>query len=244
MLGRSMLRGAVIIMTMLLLQITPTQAANKPPPSDAEREHLADKMAAGFVTAIRKESKYWWECGVPTPREQWLPRAKTMANALLDALDEFNVKVNPWGPWGVIYHESRGNRCAVGPNPRKVAYRKGLIEQKQYYMWTEEEVLSVVNHRQWGKRVADLGLGQVVWRRYARIKENGRVRIPTAQEMLSVENGARVLAYGMLQRQHYKNAREWKPMPWLFWPGSAPDWDYGMTISRIVKRMGGPAIRP
>ena len=150
------------------------------------------------------------------------------------------VKINPWGVWGVIYNESRGNRCAIGPNPRKIAYQKKLIGQKNWRLWTEEEVLRVMSHKRMKNRPADLGVGQVVWKKFARLKENGVVRVPTIKEMLSVETGTRIVAYSMWQRTKYKLNRRWQHMPWLFWPGRRPHVNYGRHVAHIVKNMGGP----
>jgi len=201
---------------------------------------LADKMANGFVKALEREGAEWYECGKSTPREQWSDRASKLADSLLSAMGDYDTKINPWGVWGVVYNESRGNRCAIGPNPRKTAYRKRLIEKKNWRLWTEKEVLGVMSHRSMRKRPADLGVGQVVWKKFARLKENGIVRVPTVEEMLSIDAGMKVVAYSMWHRTKYKYNYSWKRMPWLFWPGRKPHLPYGRQIAMIVKNMGGP----
>ncbi len=208
--------------------------------SKKKRKKLADEMAQGFVTILKKENHSWYECGEKTPKDKWLSRATRMARALVEALHEAKVNINPWGVWGTIYNESEGNRCAVGPNPRKVAYARRLIKSKNWRLWTEEDVLNVVNNKRWGKRPADLGLGQVVWRRYSRIEEKGITRIPTAKEMLSIETGVRVVAHAMKSRMTWKWSKSWRKMPWLFWPGTKPSIKYGRNVAFAVKRMGGP----
>lgn len=210
---------------------------------EKKRQHLIKEMAQGFTRALRKEGQVWYECGVKTPKEDWEKRASVMAEHLLNGLDEFKLKINPWGVWGVIYNESRGNRCAIGPNPRKIAYKRKLIEQKNWRLWTEEEVLKVMNHRRMKNRPADLGIGQIVWKKLARIEENGKIRIPTIKEMLSVKEGTRIVAYSMRQRIKYKYNKKYKRMPWLFWPGRRPHLSYGHKVATTVSRMGGPWMK-
>lgn len=210
-------------------------------PCNVDRANkLVNKLAVGFATALSKETSRWHICGELVAQEDWVSELSEIAKSMLNALDEQGLTINPWGPWGVIYKESRGNRCAIGPNPRKAAYKYNLIEEKSWYLWSEDEIVDVVTHRRWGRRLADLGLGQVVWRKEARLVENGIERIPTAREMLSLEYGMKVLAHGMERRTRYKYNRRWHHMPWLFWPGTRPHPRYGHDIERIVQKMGGP----
>lgn len=219
---------------------------------EPKRQKLAEEMASGFIRAIRKESAVWWECGEPTPKDQWKERAETMAYALLDALDKHDDEISPWGVWGVIWSESRGNRCSIGPNPRKYARRVGIIDSSQNpHLWTEEEVRAVLRDPKWRGRTADLGLGQVVWKKYARLpcekgepgcyRENRKwVRVPTLDEMLSIDGGAEVTAYGMASRRFWSGKKKRTKIPWIYWPGNRADYSYARKISDIVKTMGGP----
>jgi len=202
---------------------------------------LVDRMADGFVRMLRAEGGGdWYDCGEPTPRGEWRERARRMAKGLVTALDEYEVHASPWGAWATIYKESRGNRCAIGPNPRKAAAKLGV--DKDWRLWTEDDVLGVVTSPRWGRRTADLGLGQVVWRRYARIRQDGRLRVPTASEMLSHDVGLQVLACGLRSREFYRRVKEFRGRPWVFWPGSTPSWQYHAQIVAIVNQMGGPSL--
>jgi hypothetical protein len=92
---------------------------------------------------------------------------------------------------------------------------------------------------------ADLGLGQDVWQTYARVldpegdEKCGRkdlaCRVPTLDEILSYENGPRVVATGMVYRRYMYHSLQ----PWGFWPGSIRSLSYEMKIARIVQEMGG-----
>jgi len=220
------------VVVLLLVTTAPSFAQTK---SD-----LKNELAAGFVRAIKAESVTWYECGEKTPKEKWDQRAFELVEAILDALAEFDVKINPWGVLGTVFNESRGNRCAIGPNPRKVAHARNLVNRSDWRLWTEHDVLKVVKSPDWNDRPADLGLGQVVWRRFARIEEDGKVRIPTVEEMLSLKDGARIVAYAMKQRMKYKHNRRWRNLPWYFWPGVKANFSYGRKVAYTVKKMGGP----
>jgi hypothetical protein len=202
-------------------------------------------MVVGFAHKIKNESPYWFVCGERVPRDEWLDRLAYIAENLIDALMEYAVDVNPWGPWATIWKESRGNRCAIGPHPREAAEKMQLVEEKFAHYWTEEDVKHVLTHRRWGNRPADLGLGQVVWEKYARIRdeETGELRVPTIEEMLTVEDGTRVMAWGMKYRARFKWNVLHKKVPWIYWPGNIADHSYAQDIQRIVREMGGPRIR-
>lgn len=204
-----------------------------------KEQKLEVDLANGFVKAIGDETTHWYECGQETPKEGWFDRAKTMASNMLEAMKEYDLHVSPWGIWGVIFKESRGNRCAVGPNPRHLAYANEFIEKKDYRMWTEDEVLDVMSHKTWEHSLADLGYGQVVWRAFARIQDqDGTVRVPTASEMISEDAGMRVAVFAMKQRTLYPQDKKTEKRPWLFWPGRNAYFSYEMSIQRIVQRMG------
>lgn len=228
-----------------------------PEPQLTERQQaLAGKLAKGFVKAIKSESSTWWECGEKTPEEKWDERALEMAQHLIQAFVEYDPNRNVtklWGAWGVIWSESRGNRCAVGPNPRKYAVKSGILGgPKNPHLWTEQEVRDVLSDPRWKGRRADISIGQVVWRTYARLpcqegeknckRESRRwVRVPTLDEMLSIEGGARVTAYGMVLRQSWSKLGS--KLPWFHWPGMRADYTYGKKIAGVVARMGGPYKR-
>ncbi len=216
---------------------------------DAPTERLIEEMVDGFVGMIQKESDKWYECGIETPHDQWHSRAETMARHVVASSNEVGMTATPWGLWGVIYKESRGNRCSIGPNPRKYAVRVSIIDEpRNPHLWTEDDVRSVLGHKRWKGRTADLGIGQIVWRRYARLpceqgsrgcfRENRRwVRVPTLDEMLSVKGGARVAAYGMKTRQNWRARNN---IPWIYWPGANANYEYAQAIADIVRQMGGP----
>lgn len=214
-------------------------------------EKLVARMRDGLLKVIKRESNKWYECGELTPDENKPERAEKIARYTLDALREYNLTwLNPWSVLGVIYSESRGDQCAIGPNSRKAAVALKLIDpEKPFNQWTKEDVVSLMEHPKWkkgrGHIGADLGLGQQIWERYARIldpKGTDRCgnkaltcRVPTLNEILSVENGPRVIATGMLTRKMWhRDIRAW-----AYWPGTIRSLSYDMRITAIVSTLGG-----
>lgn len=210
------------------------------------REALVEQLANGFVTVIEKESVRWYNCGEATPRQFWHRRAKYMASHVVAAMDFYGLeKVSPWGAMALVFKESRGNPCTPGPHPRSAAKKLGLIEpDKNLQQWSAEDAIRVLTDPKWGGRMADLGIGQNVWKRWSRVCDqedcsHRNERIPTLEEMLSVEGSARVMVWGMRMRQKRYNSKWWRA-PWLFWPGNYPNKAYARKLARIVSEMGGP----
>lgn len=214
-------------------------------------EKLVERMRDGFLNTIKQESSKWYECGQLTPKEEKPLRAEKIARYTLAALREYDLKwLNPWGVLAVMYSESRGDQCAIGPNSRKAARDLGLIDdEKPFNQWTKEDIATIFDNPKWkkarGKIGADLGLGQQVWKRYARILDpNGndkcgtkalKCRVPTLDEILSVENGPRVVATGMLTRNIWHRSKR----PWEFWPGTVRNLSYDMRITQLIYSLGG-----
>lgn len=236
------------------------QTESEPAPSDPQvtwptfspaGERLVERMRDGFLRTINRESNKWYECGQLTPNKEKSDRAEKIARYTLAAIREYDLKwLNPWGVLAVMYSESRGDQCAIGPNSRKAARDLGLIDaDKPFNQWTRDDIAEIFDNPKWkkarGKIGADLGLGQQVWKRFARIldpkgddkcgSKELRCRVPTLDEILSVENGPRVVATGMLTRKiWHRDARAWS-----YWPGTIRDLRYDMRITALVYSLGG-----
>lgn len=214
-------------------------------------ETLVRRMGDGWLRLVNNESPQWYECGVMTPKEDKAFRAEKLARYTLDALREHNLPwLNPWSILAVMYRESRGDQCAIGPRSREAARELGLIPaDKKFNQWTKDDVVNLMNNPKWKKSRsiigADLGLGQQVWERYARILapegkdtcggRNYKCRVPTIDEILSVEVGPRVVVTGMLSRSRMYHTQR----PWEFWPGRIKSPYYDMHITALAHQLGG-----
>lgn len=208
-------------------------------------ERLIKVVSTGFVRAIQKESYVWRECGKRTKVDDQYDRAHEIVENLYEAL-RFNEMAHPYYLWGTaatVWHESRGDPCAVGPLTRRWAVDKGLMPEDVHFTeYTRRDVKRIVNSRQWKSRRrrigGDFGIGQNIWKKYAKMldPETEEIRYATLDEILSVEGGAYVVGYNMkLRATTYKTNK-----PWAFWPGKHSRAIYPRMIGRIVNWMGGP----
>ena len=112
---------------------------NTLPTNSPEVTELGDSI----ISWKRKtDHNIWWECGVKYDKEQIKIAAYAWADALVSAHKKTTysvrwgrhkgkpLKVNMREATGVIINESRFDRCAIGPYPRKFAYKKGILERK------------------------------------------------------------------------------------------------------------------
>lgn len=212
-----------------------------PPPTEDQlkEQALVQEVADGFLAAIRAENWSWYGCGEITPPEEEPARALELVNALRVGLIEVGL-LEPrylWAAAAIVYQESRGNPCALGPNSRKWAAKHKIVN-KHLIRWTAEDALKVMTSPKAKRRGVgfDAGIGQTIWPENAHVlDENDEPRVATAEEMTTVEGGARALAYHM-----FENAQIDKRRPWLYWPGRRDD-VYGSKLAWIVRRMRGPA---
>lgn len=225
--------------------------ADERPTFSPRGEVLVRRMAEGFLGQIRRESPKWWGCGVATPLDEQPERADRIARGVLAAMREHDLRwLSPWAVVSTIWSESRGDPCAIGPNSRKAARDLGLVpEDRAFNRWTAEDVRALLEHPRWKRsrdRIgADIGMGQEVWQRYARIldpegdlrcgKRDLACRVPTLDEVMRYDSGAKVVITGMVHRRWmYRNTQ-----PWEHWPGSIRNLSYSMKIARLAQSMGG-----
>jgi len=208
----------------------------------AEEDGLIDDVSRGIVRVIEAEKCAWYECGTMTPPEEYMERARRIAQATRTALLENGLShaYYLWGAVGIIMQESRGNPCPFGPYSRQWAIDKKLVKSKHMVYWNTDDALRVMHSMLSGKtkrRGVDSGVGQTIWPRNSKIREEtGQVRTATPEEMVTVEGGARALAYHMQQNAQLSPTR-----PWAYWPG-AKDELYGAKIEWWVQRMRGPKL--
>lgn len=205
---------------------------------DTERE-LVQSVADGFLKAIRSENWSWYDCGGTTSPEDEPARALELAQALRSALVEVKLLEASylWAAAAIVYQESRGNPCAVGPNSREWAKKQKLVN-KAMIRWTASDALKVTSSPKFHKRRVgiDLGIGQTIWPENAHVLDAyGNPRKATPEEMVTVEGGARAVAYHMLENSLIDPKR-----PWLYWPGKR-DEVYGSKLAWIVRKMNGPS---
>jgi len=206
-----------------------------------DREILIKNAGKGFAQAVGLEKASWYDCGKVTPVDEYETRGIYIARCLKDALDEVGL-FDPqylWGSLAIVFQESRGNACSIGPNSRSWAKDNSVLNLKKH--WTrfdKEDVLRVVDSKKFKTRRvgADAGIGQTIFPHNSEIYDmtSKAVRLVTTEELFTVEWGARTLAFHMLE-----NTQLSKTKPWYYWPGFY-DENYARNLAFHVSRMGGP----
>jgi hypothetical protein len=232
----------------LAILLAPAAAAAAVGPATAVREDpeeaLLSDVAEGVVRAVGISGDQWYECGEPTAPEDYVDRAVYMVRCLRSALSEVGLE-NPYYTWAataLVLHESQGNPCAIGPGSRKWAAAAKLIDPKRnWQLWTREDVTRILTSDKFTKKRraigADSGLGQNIWPHNAYLldADGHTVRVATLDEVLTVEGGARMVAYHLLEKTRLS-----RRAPWAYWPGHR-DVKYYERIMGYVRMMRGPA---
>lgn len=198
----------------------------------------------------RHDGGIWNICGHGLSKEEMREAALVYSRELLIAHHtttylirrggmRYEVKVPLKGVLGTMMSESRLDYCAIGPNPRKWAYKHGLLEknpegQRGTPSYSREEVLAVLNHPKWRKRLADLGLGQMVWGRSKKAIYKGE-----PEDLLSLRPGIKKVFEEMADRGQRKNSRR----PWEYWPGERRHTWYDIRVTRFERAIFSPPLK-
>ena len=233
----------LLILVVAFLACLQAQAEPAPVGAPAVQEALDEDAlvlaaAAGLVRAVEAERWSWYSCGGIVPIEQYPVRSAQLVRALRTALREVGLE-HPnylWGALGIMWQESRGNPCPLGPYSRRWAVAKKVVKQKHLSHWTEADALAALHAAGKAHRGVDAGLGQNIWPVNAMVLDGGVARPATAEEMVSVEGSARALAFHLAEQAKVDPRR-----PWAYWPGM-PSADYAKKVEGWVRVMGGPRI--
>lgn len=202
-----------------------------------------------FRYKTRHDGGIWNICGHSLNHKEMRVAALEYAKELLIAHNttmypirrggvKYVVKVPLRGVLGTMMSESRLDYCALGPNPRKWAYEKGLLEkrpegQRGTPSYSQEDILMVLNHPKWNKRLADLGLAQIVWGRTKRAIYQGE-----PEDLLSLRPGIKKVFEEMADRGRRKNSRR----PWEYWPGERRHTWYDIRVTRFERAIFSPPL--
>lgn len=165
-----MLQKFIILFLSLIFTIPITANTNS---SNTQRHTDEDivKLAKQITKWKRiRDHNIWVECGIKYTESQIFSAALEWAKAITEAqrntkytIRKRTVNVRMSEALGIIVNESRFDRCAIGPNPRKFAYKHKILEKKKSnYSHTLEELKHVFTHPKFKYRKADVGPGQIV----------------------------------------------------------------------------------
>ncbi len=183
----------------------------------------------------RVDHGIWWECGRKYTADELPDAALEWASAINAAYIATSyklrsgkvVKVDKKEAVGLMMKETRFDRCAVGPYPRKFAYKHKLLKKRSNTLsHTLEEVRTVFEHPRFQGRLADIGPGQIV-KRIGRGKAH--IKWDTAQDYLSLIPGVKKVFAEMATRGEMYNTRT----PSDRWPGSKKHDYYTRRVLRF-----------
>jgi hypothetical protein len=209
--------------------------------TNEEREMSIDRIANSLVAWKTKlDGELWYECGERYTTLSKKQEASTKwAVALYDAQRDatYNLKsgealtVPMESALGIITNESRFDRCAIGPWPRKWAAEHGLLllHGRRAYSYSEDELAEVLENPKWEKehRSADLGPGQIMWN-----KKKGDFR-----QYTTLGSGIRNVFAELVRRGVEYDTKD----PAAYWPGRrSPDYlekvmRFGRSFFRALK---------
>ena len=207
-----------------------------PPPPPAPRYSSSDvKLAKGiFKLKMKNHRGIWWECGERYETQEEIQEAALeWAKAINEAHGNteyklrsgVRVRVPVKEAVGIMISESKFDRCAVGPHPRKFAYKKKILKRPPNNIsHSLEEIRKVVEHPAFRGRKADIGVGQIVKK-----LGKGHMEWDDVLPFLTVVPGVQKVFDEMAYRGEFYNTR----YPSLHWPGSQKHKWYRMKVLRL-----------
>jgi len=197
--------------------------ASTPPREEPPKYNDEDlKLAKGIFRLNRKRHRgIWWECGERHETKQEvkdaaLERAKAINEAHRNTIYKLRsgkeVRVPIREAVGIMISESKFDRCAIGPHPRRFAYERKILKRPPNHIsHTLEEIKKVVEHPLFRGKKADIGVGQIV-KRLGR----GHMEWEEVSDFLTVVPGVQKVFDEMAHRGSFYNTRH----PSLYWPGN------------------------
>jgi hypothetical protein len=213
-------------------------AIEEPPPTEADALGI-DETDLQLAKAIFKwkmsyDKGLWVECGkkyetsadIKSAAIEWAQAINAAhKTAHYKLRNGKKVQVSKQEAIGVMINESRFDRCAVGPNPRRFAYNKGILKRKNWHIsHSLDELEKVFNHPLFRYRKADLGGGQIV-------VNVGKLTWEEIQNYLSVVPGVQIVFDEMRRRGEMYSTKT----PSDRWPGSQKHSSYTLRALRHAK---------
>jgi len=204
----------------------------------AEHLRTIGRLSDGIWEYYTKRGELpFWTCGEPLrgdqARDKILEVAYNVVRAAHEAGDERH-QLNVWGWAGTISTESRFDICALGTNPRKLAYRLHVLKPRRLTVsHTKADIVRAINDPRMEARCRsyDLGMAQTLDTHYRKwLRRNHQQG-----------NKADLLEYRGLNWQavymHSLAVTYDTDRPWRYWPGRPSD-DKDAKVTRHARRLG------
>jgi len=219
-------------------------------PSDDQLKTIGRLADGIYKVRTVKGSVPMWYCGEPyegdAARELSMTIAWHVVRSAWEASDD-RFELSPWLWAGLISTESGFDLCTLGLNPRRAAYRLGVLKpRKRTISHTREEVIRAINDPKLSSLFPrfDLGMGQTLdshYRAYLRF-ENKEGKSEDLIEWSGFYWQATYL-HGLAVRHQTKR-------PWAFWPGYRAAWKdakvtrYARALGATPEEVGTPIDAP
>jgi len=210
------------------------------PPTFPSKEQLRiiGRLAEGIykVRTMKGNAPYWF-CGEAYEGAEAKNLATTVAWHVVKSADEASDDrrtLNVWGWAGTLLNEGGMDLCTLGMNPRKAAYRLGILKKrKRSLSHTKDEVLEAIRHEKMKDLFStyDLGMAQTLDIHYRKwLKWEGKYG--SAEDLLEWKG-----LYWQATYMHGLAINYDTDRPWLYWPGRRSPWkDY--RVVQHAKRLG------
>ena len=203
-----------------------------------EHLKLIGRIADGiYKVRTRKGTVPYWYCGAPHRGELARDLAMTVAwhtvRAAHLARDERRT-LNVWGWAGILSNEGGFDICSLGTNPRRLAYRLGVLTPRRLTLsHTKDDIRRAITDPKMEARCRsyDLGMAQTLdthYRKYLR-----REGLEGDKRDLLEWKGFYWQAVYMHELAVLYNTDR----PWLYWPGYRAEWKHE-KVRRHARRLG------
>jgi hypothetical protein len=218
----------------------PEQTLYIPPPEFPNKEQLV--LIGRIADGIWKERTYkgktpYFVCGEAHKDEAAKEKAMEVAYHVVRAAwlaSDDRRTLNVWGWAGTLLNEGGMDICTLGMNPRKAAYKLGVLKPRRRTLsHTKEDVIRAINHPRMKAlfKTYDLGMGQtldIYYRRWA--KREGIEGVP--EDLLEWKG-----FYWQAIYMHGLAVRHNTDRPWMYWPGYRAPWkDY--RVYQHARKLG------
>ena len=204
----------------------------------AEHLRLIGRLAEGIYKVRTMGGKVpYWYCGMPHRGTLARDLAMTVAwhtvRAAHLASDE-RRELNVWGWAGTLSNEGGFDICSLGTNPRRLAYRLGVLTPRRLTLsHTKDDVRRAITDPRMESRCRtyDLGMAQTLDTHYRRwLRRNHQQGDKT--DLLEWKG-----FYWQATYMHSLAVLHETDRPWMYWPGYRAPWK-DKRVTRHARLLG------
>jgi len=215
---------------------------------DLDQLRIIGRIADGILKqrTLKGAIPYWF-CGEPYEDEAAKDLAMEVAYHVVRSAwlaSDDRRTLNVWGWAGTLLNEAGMDLCTLGLNPRRTAYRLGLLKPRRLTVsHTKEEILRVIKHPRMLNlhSTYDLGMAQTLDKYYKNWLRAERIE-GSPDDLLEWKG-----FYWQATYMHGLAIKHETDRPWAYWPGHKAAWK-DHRVSKHARLLGatleeiGPTI--